>query len=457
MQNIPELHFHGGILIFENWSGEEPPPFFRWDERQRKWRAWALAYSRILAALKHSGIVFKDKVSKIEDLNLGLQLEFDPYSYQKEALGAWDRAAGLRSVVLPTGAGKSFVALKAMELTRKSTLIVTPTLDLMNQWYGLIRDAFGIEVGILGGGYHEVKTLTVSTYDSAYLYMDRYGDRFGLLIFDEVHHLPSPKNSHIPQMAIAPYRLGLTATYQRLDNRQKILSYLIGGVVYRKTIKELKGEHLSEYEIHRIGVELTPEEREEYEVQQVVYQRYVKEKKVRFFGGGWGKFIRESAYEADARRALLARVESRRIMLGAEKKLAILDTLLKQHHGDRVIVFTENNDLVYKISREFLIPAITHHTRTVERKQILDNFRQGVYRLVVTSKVLNEGVDVPEANVAIILSGSASPREHLQRLGRILRKRSGKKALLYEVVSKGTVESQVSYRRRRGEAYQLDK
>ena len=150
---------------------------------------------------------------------------------------------------------------------------------------------------------------------------------------------------------------------------------------------------------------------------------------------------------------MLARKEMRQIQFGAEKKMEALESLLKQHHKERTIIFTVANELVYAISQRYLIPAITHKTDTVERKAILDRFRNGEYRMIVTSKVLNEGVDVPEANVAVILGGSASPTEHLQRLGRILRKKSGKKALLYEIITGGTQETNISYRRRGADAY----
>ena len=127
----------------------------------------------------------------------------------------------------------------------------------------------------------------------------------------------------------------------------------------------------------------------------------------------------------------------------------VLESLLKQHCKDRLIIFTENNALVYNISKRHLIPAITHQTKTKERKQILDRFSAGEYHAVVTSKVLNEGVNVPEANIAIVLSGSGSRREHTQRLGRILRKREGKFATLYEVITEDTIEKGISQRRRR--------
>ena len=452
----PKLLYERGTLILENWGEAKPPPRFTWDQRHERWRAFAIEYAGTLAWLERSGSLVRDEASNIQSLELKSTLNYELRPYQTEAVQAWDQRGRWGSVVLPTGTGKSIVALKAIEVVSRSTLIVAPTIDLMNQWYDLLSGAFDVEVGILGGGYHEVRDITVTTYDSAYIYIDQYGDRFGLLVFDEVHHLPAPKSSHIPQMSLAPYRLGLTATYRRLDGLHLRLRSLIGPVVYNKSIKDFKGEHLADYEIIRIGVPLDPEERTRYDEHHHIYTSYAREHGVAYFGsksGPWGSFIRESSYDPQARKALLARREALKISLGAQQKMRVLESLIKQYHSHRVIIFTENNDLVYRISKDFLIPAITHQTKTIERKQILDRFRKGVYRLIVTSKVLNEGVDVPEANVAIILSGSASPREHLQRLGRILRKRSGKKALLYEVITKGTKETGVSYRRRASDAY----
>jgi superfamily II DNA or RNA helicase len=116
------------------------------------------------------------------------------------------------------------------------------------------------------------------------------------------------------------------------------------------------------------------------------------------------------------------------------------------------LIFTLHNDLVYTISRRFLIPAITYQTPKEERREILENFRKGEYKAVVTSQVLDEGVDVPDASAGYILSGTGSTREYIQRLGRILRKVEGKRAKLVEIVSKETVEVGISRRRRHKKA-----
>ena len=115
--------------------------------------------------------------------------------------------------------------------------------------------------------------------------------------------------------------------------------------------------------------------------------------------------------------------------------------------AERTLIFTQHNKLVYKISQELLIPPITHKTPKEERTEILHNFKKGNYRTIITSKVLDEGIDVPDATMAVILSGTGSTREFIQRLGRILRKKKDKKARLIEIVSKQTAETRISQRR----------
>ena len=119
-----------------------------------------------------------------------------------------------------------------------------------------------------------------------------------------------------------------------------------------------------------------------------------------------------------------------------------------------MLVFTQDNEMAYRIGRNFLLPVITHLTKFKERESFLKSFKSGDYPVLITSKVLNEGVDVPEANVAVIVSGSGSIREHVQRLGRILRARPGKRAVLYELVSQDTGEYFTNQRRRKHRAYE---
>src|SRR4029079_5273429 len=121
---------------------------------------------------------------------------------------------------------------------RRSTLIVTPTLDLVRQWYDILGATFGGPIGLVGGGEHDVQPITVTTYDSAYLHMDHLGARFGLIVFDECHHLPGASYALAARLSLAPFRLGLTATPEREDGREGDLEKLIGPIVSRKDIVE---------------------------------------------------------------------------------------------------------------------------------------------------------------------------------------------------------------------------
>jgi superfamily II DNA or RNA helicase len=284
--------------------------------------------------------------------------------------------------------------------------------------------------------------------------MERYGNRFGLVIFDEVHHLPGEMYSHAAEMCLAPYRLGLTATPERADGRHVLLDTLVGPIAYEKGIRELSGEYLAEYRVVRRQVQMVAEERAAYETARAEYQAFLDGQNLKLGSlESWRRFVVLSSRSSAGRRAMLAYQRHRKIALGTAAKVRVLEDILKAHPRDRVLIFTNDNETVYEISQTFLVPAITHQTRTKERRHILEAFNQGQYLALVTSRVLNEGVNIPAANVAVVLSGSATIREHVQRLGRILRRRQGKEAVLYEVVSKDTVEARISARRRRHEAY----
>ena len=150
---------------------------------------------------------------------------------------------------------------------------------------------------------------------------------------------------------------------------------------------------------------------------------------------------------------MLAYRESKRIALGTDSKLRVLSELLQRHRREKDLIFTAENEMVYRISQRFLVPSITHETGVKERRAWLEAFNRGEVLALATSKVLNEGVNIPDASVAVVLSGSGSTREHVQRLGRILRKFPGKEAILYEVVTQDTTEEHISRRRGAGEQF----
>ena len=199
---------------------------------------------------------------------------------------------------------------------------------------------------------------------------------------------------------------------------------------------------------------LSEEERFRYESCRELYRDFLRDTGIDMRRpGAWGQFLFTAHRSPEGRQAYLAYREQRALALAAPAKLSLLAHLLDRHNGDRVLIFTHDNATVYKIARQFLVPVITHQTKTKERRDVLLKFNSGEYPIVATSRVLNEGVNVPEANVAVILSGSGSVREHVQRLGRILRKSGDKEATLYEVITRGTVEEFTSNRRRQHSAY----
>ena len=357
-------------------------------------------------------------------------------------------------IVLPTGAGKTWVACLAIEDRLRSTLVIAPTLDLVRQWYDVLRTTFGVPVGVIGGGEYDVRSLTVSTYDSAHLHMEHLGNRFGLVVFDECHHLPGAAYALAARFCLAPYRLGLTATPERADGRHADLDQLVGPIVYRKDIVDLSGGYLAPYDTVRLSVELGPDDRRAHDEARAVYRDFLARNGIRMSSpSGWSDFVIRSARSEDGRRAMAAYRRQRDIAFAAPAKLDYVELLLDRHRDDRALLFTQDNATAYEISRRFLVPIITHETRVRERSEILAGLADGSYGAVVTSKVLNEGVDIPEAAIAIVVSGSASVREHVQRLGRVLRAREGKRALLYELVTARTTETFTSARRRDHSAY----
>lgn len=439
------IQYDKGTLLIR---GDARVPNANWDERSGAYRALALHYADIIDYLVNSHVEYIDEALKLLPVPY-LQPRTVLRDYQRDALDSWMQAGKRGTVVLPTGAGKTVVAVGAIGKLQTPALVVVPTLDLMEQWRRVLATEFELEIGAYGGGDNILSPLTVSTYDSAYLRAAELGNRFGLVVFDEVHHLPAAGYRHIAEMFLSPARLGLTATYEREDGLHSELQSLIGGKVYELAVQDLVEEHLSSYEVAHVFVDLMPDEAAEYERQYATFTNYLARRNVALrTPRDFSRFIMRSARDPEARKALLARNRALDIALNSRAKMEALKELLLEHPHDQTIIFTQHNKLVDRIACTFLIPAITHMTSKVERREILDNFHDGVYRMIVTSKVLDEGVDVPDATQAIILSGTGSSREFIQRLGRVLRKREGKHARLTEIVTRDTTETKISRRRK---------
>ncbi len=472
IEEIPRARFDGGTIVIDNvaQSVETPMPF-RW--LQGKWRCRAVDYRLVRPWLYEHSI--RNNIPRWQQLSVHLQEDWEPHSYQTEALNAWIAADRWGSVVLPTGAGKTVLALHALVQTGVSTLVVVPTIDLLHQWYARLVNALGTRIGTWYSSEKEIQPITVTTYPSAWSHAETLGNLFKLLIFDEIHHLPAPSWHEIALMCAAPYRLGLTATYPHQDNfrspyakskastndqlklfdainpndPQALLNELVGPVLYRKHIDELTGEQLAEYRTQRIRVDLYEHEKNAYDAAYATFNGYKRASRLQETHGSawWHEFTRRSAFDAEARRAKVAELKWKTIIHQAQGKLDVLDQLLRTHRHQPMLIFTAHNRFAYRIARQHLIPVITHQTKAAERKAILDGFRSDTYRVIVTTKVLNEGIDVPTAKVAVILGGSASDREYVQRLGRVLRKQGNAEAILYEVIVRNTADEQIAKRR----------
>ena len=452
------LEFNSGTLVL---SGVDRLPqviekLAVFDERTSLFRARACDYAPIVMALLREKIPFADNARNYQKLeNLTMREKITPRHHQQQALTAWISAGCRGQVSLPTGAGKTILALLAIVHLRRPSLVLVPTIDLLTQWCSTIERFFNIRCGMLGGGSREIGEITVSTYDSALLNMEFIGNKFAFLIADECHHLPSPENRLCAAMSIAPFRLGLSATLDAGGEYAGIMRDLMGEICCDISITDLAGKILSPYRVKQVRVELSGDEAAAYQHHRQIYTSFLRRAAIDFSRpDGWSSFLIACSRFPGGKEALHSFMTQRHIARAGKAKLEKIEDILRYHHGEQIIIFTADNDAAYTIGRAFTLPVLTHYTKAAERKEFLDFFRTGKYPVLVTSKVLNEGVDVPQASVGIIVSGSGSVREHVQRLGRILRTAPGKEqAVLYELVSANTSEESISRRRREHTAY----
>lgn len=465
------LWFEDGTIRLQTEESEEPPdsndsatfdpstlPGVERDGRVGDYRAPAFRYVDISDALAErdgradddsDSLRVTDDVSANPTGSLDLSTRYDLRDYQQDALDTWTANDRRGVVELPTGSGKTVIGLAAIAACSTPTLVVVPTIDLLQQWRRELSSEFDVSIGQFGGGAQRQEDITVATYDSAYLRADDVGDDFGLVIFDEVHHLGGDGYRDIARLFTAPARLGLTATFERPDGAHRVIEEIVGAVVSRKAVDDLAGDHLAEYDLRRIEVELSDEERETYEDAQGTFVDYVRSAGITFDSGSdYQELVKRSGNDPAAREALLAKQRAREVMMNADAKLDELGDILARHRGERIIVFTAHTELVYRISERFLLPAITAETGASERRDLLSKFRDGTYSRIAAANVLDEGVDVPDASVGVVISGSGSQREFTQRLGRLLRPGTDKHAVLYELVTNETAEERVARRRR---------
>jgi superfamily II DNA or RNA helicase len=218
--------------------------------------------------------------------------------------------------------------------------------------------------------------------------------------------------------------------------------------VYELTVAELAGQFLAPFDVIVLHLDLSPQERAQYEgLMRVFRDAFVRFRRFHPHPT-WEEFVRVAGKTDEGRRATAAWRRARRLVAFPEAKRRMLAALLARHRGARTIVFTADNATAYAVAREHLVMPLTCDIARRERERALAHFRDGNIRALVSAQVLNEGLDVPDAEVGIIVAGSRGAREHVQRVGRVLRPRPGKRALVYELVVRATQEVALGRRRR---------
>ncbi len=452
------MSFDKGTLVFKGDGGISPPEMFKkiefkYDDRSLEWRCDAIYYHAVRKQADALGIRWRDEVTKWCAVSWPNPLLPELRKEQKEAVEAWKKTRqGL--IVMPTGTGKTEVALSIMRDLQVSALVVAPVRDLMYQWQRRILGGLGYDAGVIGDNIHDVRSVSVTTYHSAYIHMDKLGHLYGLIIFDECHHLPGLNRREAALMSAAPYRMGLTATPERSDGLEDDLDWLIGPTVYNLDMADVKGKTLADYDTFRIPVHLLPREQEVFSRCGKVIREFIRDRKKDKEDYSWLDLMKETGRDPAAREAQQAFYARKSIEDRAAEKIRVLEDLFRLHYGAPAIIFAGSNAMARDISKRFLIPCLLNHCGKRERADILEGLREGRYPALVANQVLDEGVDLPEVKVAVVLGGKGSTRQAKQRLGRILRKSGNKRGILYEVVTDETGEVARSRRRRKSDAYE---
>ncbi|MFC9985541.1 DNA repair helicase XPB [Microbacterium keratanolyticum] len=343
--------------------------------------------------------------------------------YQRQAVEAFAKD-GSGVVVLPCGAGKTIVGAGAMAATKTTTLILVTNTVSARQWRDELLKRTSLtpeEIGEYSGQAKEVKPVTIATYQiltakrkGAYAHLALLDALdWGLIVYDEVHLLPAPVFKLTADLQ-ARRRVGLTATLVREDGREGDVFSLIGPKRFDAPWKQIEAQgYISPAACFEVRVDLPPDARMEY-----------------------------AAATDDERYRLAA---------SAPQKIGAVRDLIAKHPGERVLVIGQYLDQLDALSEALNAPQITGATPVDEREELYQQFRDGEIELLVVSKVANFSIDLPEASVAIQVSGSfGSRQEEAQRLGRLLRpKQSGHTASFYTLIARDTVDQDYAQNRQR--------
>ena len=435
--------------------GTIPEPILQFEHKkfQNYTSFYPRNYFNIIDSLEQNHIPYWTAVTYDFSFNLDLKQNYQLYDFQKEAIESWNKNQGQGTMILPTGSGKTIIALHSIAVKKITTLIVVPTLALIDQWKNRIRSFLGIsyeDIGEFGGGKQDIKQITIITYESAYLYTRRLRLLFGLLILDEAHHLTNSNYTLIADGYISPFRLALTAT---LNTSEKSYNHLMqkgfGPIIYQKIPADLQKEKiLSDFRI--VTKKVPVENLDEYKELILELQNYLKKIRPSSKYSIFQQLIFRVNRDPDAHTALQAYRKARTLAFSSKNKLQTLEELLQIHDTEKMIIFSDMVHFCEEISRTFFIPCITHRTIPEERRWLLDYYKRVPNAKIVASKILDEGIDFPDAKIAVIMISSSSTRQFIQRLGRILRRHPEKEeAILYEIVSEDTLEERLAKKRKK--------
>ena len=400
----------------------------KYDKERKRYR---IPYFAVPHLIKVAGkLGFKRVVNKVNWVRREIppppKVDVRLYKFQAQALNAWLDAGCRGVIVVPTGGGKTYIGLVALAYLSVPALICVTTIELARQWIQKIKEHLGIEdVGLLGGGKHDIKDITVAIYNSAVKHIDKLKDRFDLFIADESHHIPAKVFKEIAFRLKARKRLALSATPYRLDRNEALLFFTMGGIVYKAKYEEMVRLNLaSPLKYYRVYVRLSPEE-------SMLYSQ----------ANGL-----PNSNPAKVQKLM-------KIAFNAKEKYEVLKKIIQKLSEDKILVFcqyVEQAKKAYKVIRDVAkgqVVLLTGSTKSGLRKRYFEQFKEGKKRIIVTTTVLDEGIDVPDAETAIIMSGSGTERQMIQRIGRVIRYRPNKVAKVIEIITKNTIEEKIAERR----------
>ncbi len=423
----------------------------RYDRRRKVFIVEPGVMRDVVEKLSSMGVSVEDRSGIPQSLPLPEKIEFTGKlrDYQEEALEKWINSNRRGIIALPTGSGKTIIGVAAIAKVSERTLVVTFTKEQLHQWIDKILELTTINKTMISAFYSGEKRLapiTVTTYQTAFRNIELLAFRYSMLIVDEVHHLPADKFKRIALGMYSPCRMGLSATVVREDGRHTELFPLMGGIVYHKSPQELidKG-YLAPYSNFIVRVRLTEEERRKYEELRKIYRALAMDRPF--------TEIVKAAQRGDqlAAKALKVHSELRQLVQKASQKEKAVKEIVERElaRGSKIIVFTQYVDQARKLGELLNAPVITGSVDDKKRKRILEEFRASSRGVLVITTVGDEGLDIPDANVGVIVAGTGSRRQFIQRLGRLLRPQEGKTARLYEIVVTGTPEEAQARKRKR--------